>query len=227
MEKNYLQECFQKDGIELPKYNTVQVGGSPHMPQWKSTVTLFNGQSFTGDISSKKKGAELSAACLALDHIQTEGIEIKPCDIPRAKPKIMFSKNRIKFKGKPDKNWNIFVDIENQELILNELCQSLPIENIYVYGYLSKSREHELMGNLDCDSRTTIIVAPTTRADGADIALTLGVGRMSVEDPDDGYIIVTCDHFGDALVDILQERGVDICTCRSLDEVVDRITSSQ
>lgn len=64
--KNQLQELFQKKQLPLPKYDTVRSGGADHEPLWISTVTLYNGQKFSGDIYSNKSKADASAALKAL-----------------------------------------------------------------------------------------------------------------------------------------------------------------
>ncbi|ONK74283.1 uncharacterized protein A4U43_C03F4660 [Asparagus officinalis] len=61
--KNMLQELATKEGLHLPKYNTVSSGAS-HMPVFSSTVEI-DGHSFMGEVGRSKKQAEINAAKVA------------------------------------------------------------------------------------------------------------------------------------------------------------------
>lgn len=79
--KNILQEVFQRKQLSLPIYNSDRVGGIQHSPLWRSTVTLYNGQSFQGDICNNKSKADISAADAALVHLKSnnkQGINLFP-----------------------------------------------------------------------------------------------------------------------------------------------------
>jgi ribonuclease III len=67
--KNILQEYFQKNNLELPKYKTQRLGGSDHQPVFVSEVTLYDGRVFSGEKEQNKKAAELSAAQKVLNEI--------------------------------------------------------------------------------------------------------------------------------------------------------------
>lgn len=71
--KNTLQELFQRKQLPLPIYNSERVGGTDHSPLWKSTVILYDGQKFQGNLSSNKSNADISAADIALSHVKSNG----------------------------------------------------------------------------------------------------------------------------------------------------------
>ena len=61
MYKTILQEFCQKYHNPVPVYDTKFIGGSPHQPQYKSTVTVkYNGKEYiiSGPIKNNKKEAE-------------------------------------------------------------------------------------------------------------------------------------------------------------------------
>lgn len=72
MHKNRLQEYTQRSGIPLPVYQTINEGGLPHAPKFRSKV-LVDGVSYTSpNTFSHRKAAEQNVAKLAL-----EGISLK------------------------------------------------------------------------------------------------------------------------------------------------------
>ncbi|KAI8001421.1 Double-stranded RNA-binding protein 1 [Camellia lanceoleosa] len=67
MYKNRLQEYTQKSSIPLPVYKTINEGGVPHEPRFRSTVRV-DGASYTShDVFSQRKAAEQDVARVALD----------------------------------------------------------------------------------------------------------------------------------------------------------------
>lgn len=66
--KNLLQELAQKEGLDVPKYET-NVSGPPHIPTFVSTVEI-KGQSFGGQAAKSKKQAETNAAKVAYTDLQ-------------------------------------------------------------------------------------------------------------------------------------------------------------
>ncbi|XP_028102090.1 double-stranded RNA-binding protein 1-like [Camellia sinensis] len=67
MYKNPLQEFIQKSSIPLPVYETINEGGVPHEPRFRSTVRV-DGASYTShDVFSQRKAAEQDVAKVALD----------------------------------------------------------------------------------------------------------------------------------------------------------------
>ena len=71
MDKNLLQEYYQKRQLPLPQYNTLCVGGPSHAPEFQSTVVLADGLKVQGQICNSKKEAEASAARQALHSSRT------------------------------------------------------------------------------------------------------------------------------------------------------------
>lgn len=72
---NLIQEYYQKSGIKpiTPTY-TFDKGGEDHRPSWTATVTLFDGQQFSGSSSLIKNKAKLSAAEQAYSHLYHQHI---------------------------------------------------------------------------------------------------------------------------------------------------------
>ncbi|XP_028102091.1 double-stranded RNA-binding protein 4-like [Camellia sinensis] len=69
MYKNRLQEYTKKSSIPLPVYETINKGGVPHEPRFRSTVRV-DGASYTShDVFSQRKAAEQDVARMALDGI--------------------------------------------------------------------------------------------------------------------------------------------------------------
>ncbi|KAL6988669.1 HLA class II histocompatibility antigen, DR beta 4 chain [Sarracenia purpurea var. burkii] len=82
--KNLLQEFAQREGFNVPVYNTI-VSGSPHSPTFVSTVEIV-GKSFEGQAAKSKKQAEMSAAKIAYyglqERCQNKGVEGSDCGEP-------------------------------------------------------------------------------------------------------------------------------------------------
>ncbi|XP_028102054.1 double-stranded RNA-binding protein 4-like isoform X1 [Camellia sinensis] len=69
MYKNRLQEYTKKSSIPLSVYETINEGGVPHEPRFRSTVRV-DGASYTShDVFSQRKAAEQDVAKVALDGI--------------------------------------------------------------------------------------------------------------------------------------------------------------
>lgn len=68
--KSLLQICFQKKSLTLPIYKSERSGGPDHSPLWISNVIVYNGDKFSGNISSTKIEAEQSAAYSALKSLK-------------------------------------------------------------------------------------------------------------------------------------------------------------
>ncbi|XP_044468195.1 double-stranded RNA-binding protein 1-like isoform X2 [Mangifera indica] len=69
MHKNRLQEYAQRSGIQLPVYQTINVGGCPHAPQFHSTV-FVDGEAYSSpNTFAHRKAAEQDAAKFALENI--------------------------------------------------------------------------------------------------------------------------------------------------------------
>jgi len=72
MEKNKLQEYFQKYGKKLPIYDQIRCGGTDHNPMWISTVILPSGEQFTSDVCKTKTQSDCNSAKKALSYLNSE-----------------------------------------------------------------------------------------------------------------------------------------------------------
>ena len=190
--KNRLQEYFQKKDLDLPIYSTARAGGEDHNPTWISQVSLCDGRIFVSDPHSKKKYAELESATDALAALEIHNIEsdtMKYC---------------INFN---DSNVVICIDVENQPCAIAEFVKNVSSTNVTVYGFISDG--HPLQKKLEIsyylrDERVNLIKIPSTRADGADIGMSMIVGSF-IETMNYGlYMIISNDHFGEALADCIR-----------------------
>ncbi|XP_028102681.1 double-stranded RNA-binding protein 4-like, partial [Camellia sinensis] len=67
--KNRLQEYTKKSSIPLPVYETINEGGVPHEPRFRSTVRVDEASYISHDVFSQQKAAEQDVARVALDGI--------------------------------------------------------------------------------------------------------------------------------------------------------------
>ncbi|XP_074557574.1 double-stranded RNA-binding protein 1-like isoform X2 [Curcuma longa] len=65
--KSLLQEFVQKEGLPMPKYNTMSYGES-HVPTFSATVEI-KGKLFQGDAAKTKRQAEMNAAKIAYSYL--------------------------------------------------------------------------------------------------------------------------------------------------------------
>lgn len=194
MYKNKLQEYCQKHDFSLPKYSTKKVGGVPHKPVWKSTVTV-NDMTYTGNKEFlKKNSAEQDVARIAVENIREIKIEKKLSK----KPVEFFSKIII-----TNLAWykHIFlVDLENQPHISG---YNVP-ENILVIGVVGHC--HPLAGQ---DIGIEKCVINSSVKDAADHALTFIAGMLSHHVKEGQFLyIVSRDHYAEATVKCLQSMGI-------------------
>ena len=217
--KNTLQELYQKQKLPLPKYKTVRLGGEEHKPIFISTITLYDGQIIEGTSENTKKTAELNVAKKVLELVNP--------------PKII-EKRSFNLKRKIC----LFVDIENKPIIEDLLDFIEDLSKIHIHAFASedhpsliKLKELKQTRKKDFES-IEIIEVPTTRKDGADIGLMLFVGGFLFKKMYKDYIIITNDHYGDALVDCV--RGINkmydwgpsnprIHCCRTLERIIEKL----
>ena len=69
--KNTLQEFLQSRGLPLPNYVSEIVGHKQHAPlwgkkpQWRTTITLYDGRTFQSNPCSNRHSSEIEAAYYA------------------------------------------------------------------------------------------------------------------------------------------------------------------
>ncbi|CAL5349161.1 unnamed protein product [Camellia sinensis] len=67
MQMNRLQEYTKKSSIPLPVYETINEGGVPHEPRFKSNLRVDAASYTSHDLFSQRKAAEQDVAGVALD----------------------------------------------------------------------------------------------------------------------------------------------------------------
>lgn len=198
--KNKLQEFFQKKGLPLPVYYTTRVGGTDNDPKWDCMVTLFSGEIIYSEPTSSKKSCELQAAAKALVELNSHNLE---CD------------DDIKYTFDTDSKIVILVDGENQPTVPIKIATEVhTTASLRVYiskGHPTKSKleKHEIK----------IIEVDSTRRDAVDIAIVMDSVRLYSEH----IIIVTNDHFGSSLAELInKEKCQLVChLARNYEEVLD------
>lgn len=213
--KNILQELYQKQKLPLPKYETVRLGGRDHRPVFVSKITLFDGQIVEGDQETTKRSSELNAAEKALQLVNP---------VKNIEPRDFNLKRRV----------GIFIDIENKPIIEDILNIVGVSTKIHIYAFASEEHPSLIkVKNKDFDMENfQLIEVPTTRKDGADIGLMLFVGGLLFKKSYKDFIIVTGDHYGDALADCVQginkmydwgSSNPRIHCCRTFDKVIQNL----
>ena len=193
--KNELQEFFQKARLALPSYSTERIGGAAHMPIFVSTVTLQDGSRFTSGEFSTKKQAELDAALHALEFVK----KLRSVKPEPSGSLCVDEDNRVA----------IFVDAENTPNFTTEFVENFTSQNIDIFVFYSTSHPAgRKVKSLD-DGRIQIFEVPSSRNDATDIGIAMMVGKIVDDDYSyRNFIIVSNDHFADAIVDILQNYRI-------------------
>lgn len=190
--KNTLQEYCQGRKLPLPSYKTIRVGGSDHAPTWKSTVTIYDGRQFEGDIGPIKSRAEGLAAfnaISALNHTKISEIDRK---VPEISKQIMM----------PPKT-ALLVDVENLPKFIDEL--PLNINNLTVYAFIGR---HHCLVDKKFPPGTIKVISPSTRPDGTDTCMQVYTGALLSKEVYDTYLIATRDHYGSALVEMIMSNDL-------------------
>lgn len=225
--KNVLQEYFQKLRLPLPEYFT-RATGEGHALQWRSTVTLSTGQTFNSQVCTRKIDAETSAAQAAIDYLRSVPVSV-PAPVPVPAPASVSvpvpvpvpvpSTPTLKADSRPPtstrtsllsttqprtsgKRIGILVDVENQHTIIEKFLAEvgeLP-EGVDICAFIGKT--HSLIDK-DWGPNVHKIVVPIVRKDGVDVSMIMHVGFCLSRETYDKYIIVTGDHFGAALVELI------------------------
>lgn len=183
LDKNKLQEYCQKQKISLPVYDS-QSFLLDAIQIWRSSVTLNingNNTTFTGDTRHSKVRAEISAATKALAAINNILIE-----------KIELSGRRV-----------LLLDLENLPTILPQIYQKFT--GLTIYAFVN---EHSPLRNRKYPEEIKIISCSSAHRDGADTCLQLYAGYFLANKTYDYYYIGTRDHFGAALVQLIESSNL-------------------
>lgn len=202
--KNQLQEFWQAHGDRLPGYETKRVGGVDHKPLYQSTVTLPNREVYTGDSTKTRVAAEISAASEAIKHSSYA-----------AAPQRQLPPQPVRYRH----NTYVFVDLENIPQATS-LVDWLGEANCI--GFVS--RKHPLATK---QQRMPIIVVDSYQKDAADFAIAMHIAMFIQGGHMQNYkhlMILTKDHFGAAVRDIIQQWwAMDITHAASIKECLDHI----
>lgn len=236
--KNILQEYFQQKQLSLPIYDTKRKGGSDHAPSWLSVITIYDGKKFEGRISQTKIQAEISAASTVLDYINTLNIEItknsnykspkisvskvdscipeiitglyQTADYNSIVPPILTNidvhseeLNISTLDTETLKSTVILVDVENLPKFIDEIKHR--VNEFVIYAFVG---EHHCLSDKIFPEGVIKISSPSTRPDGSDTCMQVYTGVMLACEMFDNYIIVTRDHYGSALVEMISTPGL-------------------
>jgi hypothetical protein len=213
--KNILQEYFQSKQLDIPSYTTKALDNSPQ-PQFQSTVTLDKLGSFTGHPKPQKKMAEASAAQVALLNLNlipnnddlsnpkntnNTDLDIKPKDIKDD------DKDTLE-KYQPTQLFTFDWTIQNPIIILNDLenINKLSSLETFIQNYqLNNVKLIKIASHLTVAKKYANYVINSSNKDAADHFITYLVGLLcgSIKVPFK-LIVLTSDHFGGALEDIMK-----------------------
>ena len=196
--KSELQEFCHLQKIELPKYVTERCGGTDHKPEFCSSVTVLE-IDMCGDVSLSKRDAEISAAMHMLTYLKRMvTVEDVPCEV------VGLSETPCRMMKEI-----IFIDLENASSCLSDIRSIGPerLRSKVLVGFLSslspmmtKIKEFENAGIL-------VVSVKSSVKDAADVLLTVYLTRVlsSEEHMDYDVAIVTRDHYGGALLDVMRD----------------------
>jgi hypothetical protein len=202
--KNILQEYFQAKKLDIPVYNTILLNTVPL--QFQSTVTLCKHYgSFSGLPKLQKKMAEGSAAQIALEKlgliagkedIKHHGLDLE--DTEKENIEKYSNSQLFKFDWTVDNPIIILVDLENVSKLssLETFIQNYQLDNVKLIKIASHTSSLKNQSNY---------VANSSNKDAADHLLTYLVGLLSgAITVHFKLLVLTSDHFGGALEDILK-----------------------
>lgn len=205
--KNTLQEFCVKNKHSIPSYDTKKVGGTPHAPEWLSYVTIVmkkegKDQSITvpGDVSMSKTEAEKTAATCMLTSL---GVAEDPLPIDEVEKDMSLGTLPPSVPEEP--GMAILIDVENiPNMIFSAvtLKQKYPKANITIFACVG---QHHHSAKKDFGRRVKKVVVPTTRKDGVDTFIQMYAGHLMRGTEFDSFAIATGDHFGHALVELIEE----------------------
>lgn len=192
--KNRLQEIFQRQGLALPVYHTKQIGGPAHAPVWVSEVELPSGERIRGDETTSKTAAEQSAADKALLKIASRSASPK---------KVLHIDQTVSGRPTPPEQKSVIrtcLLINGENLPdLAKTASSFLVPGLEILIFIG--HHHHLS---ERDYGVPKVLVPTTHSNGVDSCMQVYVGTFLQTDKYDRYLIGTRDHFGSALVDLIQ-----------------------
>jgi hypothetical protein len=173
--KNRLQRIFQVNKWGLPQYQTMQHITGGTTQLWISRL-FYEGQTFISAPHLTKRAAESDVADVVLQHIS----ETSKSDAHEY-----------------DGTTVLLVDVEN----LHTFIHHLNVNNLKIYAFVGRYHERAYdTYQLPVEK----VISPSTRTDGTDTCMQVYTGMLLMQDKYQNYIIATKDHFGAALVDIIE-----------------------
>lgn len=205
--KNTLQEYCQKNKLTTPKYNTIKIGGSDHIPIWKAELIIDN-NSFTSTGKNKKE-AEYSVAKIVYDYI-TKGM-ISKHFIKNKNSRIQKVSNLDEIDIQKYK-YVVLVDAENIDVDSKYLHNKDILFIIFVAKNTSKNWIFDAQENIN---NCFVFISQCVGRDAADHLLTFYLGKLSIIAPKQKYYILTKDHYGEYLQYFCNNTKF-ICSCDEL-----------
>ena len=191
--KNKLQEILQKRGEAPPTYTAVASNG-----EFRATVTLPDGRSFTGEPMTRKKHAEILAAAVAIPHV-----------VP--------TPTRI------DATACVFIDVENVPTALDALRTQVDVPGVKVFGFHSLNTTVDTTGLPD---NFEIVKVPSAHRDAADVGILIYLGSWMTKLEFNSIAIVTKDHFAHAAAECVAAWSTkDMHVCRDAQGVIEWLQS--
>ena len=201
--KNKLQEYCQKYGYDMPVYHTIRIENTEaHLPLFDSYI-IFNQKQY-GPYeylrAKNKKDAEKNIAEYVVNDLYKNA-----------------ENNKIVYNGK--QKLCLMIDIENKQKIIDEIEFSIDVQNIDIYLFLSKS--HHSAENKKLYEKYNMMVIDGIRSDAADTNMIFAAGKLYKDYDKMG--IVTGDHFGQTLVEILVNHGLESKLLLNINDIIEFI----
>lgn len=208
--KNKLQEFCQKRSLDLPVYQTVYDNGFRSSVMIKLIKSQNNIQDIqdtgniqeSGDIFNNKKAAEQSAASKMLNRIS----------------EILHQKT-INYTIPDNENVYILIDMENIH-IGNYFEQKKFSSNIHFIGFATEN--HPAL-SIPYPELLKIVTIKSDRKDATDLLIVWYTSSLIENNEVNKIMIVTKDHFGSGLVDIINTmeygKGTKGICLKSLNEI--------
>lgn len=196
--KNLLQESLQSKRLPVPKYTCKRKGGTDHQPLWLATVKLYDNREFSGEISPNKSLAEISAAKVALRYITEQSSDSSSNTDGSSSLDSLSTNTEVNSLSLSENKIAILIDLENMPRFIDGISNRLKDFTVYVFV-----GEHHCLVDKEFPSSVIKVISPSTRPDGSDSCMQVYAGMLLTLEKYDEYIIVTRDHYGSALIEMI------------------------
>ena len=190
--KSALFEYYQKEKGNPPVFQTKRAGGTDHLPQFQSTVTLSDGTQHSGNHCATKKEAENSAAKMALDSLSSTNInkkEVSKLPVPSRLPE------------SPPAHLGRIVCIIDYENLPNMLDSALRYSHLFEQIYVVIG-DHHHKSDQEFPGAAKIL-CPSMAANAADLCIAMMVGSLLQVSRFDTYVLVSRDKFVAPIFDMI------------------------